>query len=216
MVSLFVGEGGDTAEHFHPAHKVVFAARSVTYGGAEFSASAIAIPAGVPHSLSSSGQRVVVAFLDARRFLFEDVQSLMHRLTCNVSSPNCSDELLAELFKLPKRRLEERIVLLLDALSEGKSISEAAQQIQLSHSRITHLLSEKLGTSPVTWRAWVRLRDAIDEVAMGSSVTAAAHSAGFSDASHFARSCRGILGIAPSALSDGRLKVVRFTGVAAA
>lgn len=209
MISMFVGAGGDTSEHVHPAHKVVLGARSVTYGGAEFKTSSIAIPAGVPHSWSSWGAPVVVAFLDARRFLFEDVQNLTVRLDHASLNPSRSKELLDDFFSLPERHLEKRVVLVLDALTKGKSIKDAAREIQLSQSRLTHLLSEKIGTSPSTWRTWVRFREAIDEVASGSSGTSAAHSAGFTDASHFSRSCRKILGVAPSELANGRLKVVR-------
>ena len=48
------------------------------------------------------------------------------------------------------------------------------------------------------YRAWQRLRAAIREVAGGSSLTAAAHAAGFADQAHFTRSFRRTFGAPPS------------------
>ncbi len=48
------------------------------------------------------------------------------------------------------------------------------------------------------YRAWHRLRAAIREVVGGSSLTAAAHAAGFADQAHFTRSFRRTFGAPPS------------------
>ncbi|MEO6051520.1 MAG: helix-turn-helix domain-containing protein [Pyrinomonadaceae bacterium] len=47
---------------------------------------------------------------------------------------------------------------------------------------------------------WQRLRDAMHQLAHGSSLTETAHAAGFADSAYLTRTFRGMLGIAPSAL----------------
>lgn len=78
------------------------------------------------------------------------------------------------------------------------SVASAARRCGLSQSRATHLMTDKLGAPPCTFRSWMRLRRAIGAVAFsGASLTRAAHEAGFSDAAHFTRTSRRLLGVTP-------------------
>jgi AraC-like DNA-binding protein len=52
---------------------------------------------------------------------------------------------------------------------------------------------------PRRYRLWLRLLDAVGELAQGSSIAEAACSAGFSDAPHLTRTFRRMLGFTPAA-----------------
>ena len=80
--------------------------------------------------------------------------------------------------------------------------------VALSPSRLSHLFREQVGLPIRRFLLWLRLREALSAVARGESLTTAAHAAGFSDAAHFTRTFRRMLGIAPSELA-GRSKFVQ-------
>jgi AraC family transcriptional regulator len=76
----------------------------------------------------------------------------------------------------------------------------APPAVALSPSRLAHLFSAQLGLPIRRYLLWLRLRDAVREVARGATTTEAAHAAGFADAPHFDRTFRRMLGFTPSAL----------------
>lgn len=108
------------------------------------------------------------------------------------------DSLLA--FSTPRapRRLDPRISRAVASLAgnvEGAApVAEAAREVGLSPSRFQHLFAEEVGVPFRRFRVWQRLRGAIAEIAAGSSFTAAAYTAGFSDQAHFARAFRQTFG----------------------
>jgi AraC-like DNA-binding protein len=83
--------------------------------------------------------------------------------------------------------------------SDGRSpLKELAALVALSPSRLEHLFKTTTGVSLRHYLLWQRLRRAVEELATGSSVTRAAHSAGFSDTAHLSRTFRRMLGFTPS------------------
>lgn len=59
-------------------------------------------------------------------------------------------------------------------------------------------MTEKLGAPPRTWRPWLRLRNAISEIAFrGANCTQAAHRAGFVDSAHLTRTSKAMFGVTP-------------------
>ena len=78
------------------------------------------------------------------------------------------------------------------------SVGYAAQSVGLSASRFQHLFTREVGVPFRRYRVWHRLRAAIREAALGSSLTTAAHSAGFADQAHFTRAFRRTFGAPPS------------------
>jgi AraC family transcriptional regulator len=80
-------------------------------------------------------------------------------------------------------------------------IAEAAATVGLSPGRFAHLFREQTGLPLRRYELWLRLQDALAELARGASLTAAAHAAGFADAPHMTRTFRRMLGIAPSDLT---------------
>lgn len=83
--------------------------------------------------------------------------------------------------------------------AEGASVADAAARVDLSISRLTHLVTDVLGAPPRTWGAWFKLRSAMGHTLQtGASLTEAAHYAGFSDSAHLTRTCKQLLGVRPA------------------
>ncbi|WP_219517923.1 helix-turn-helix transcriptional regulator [Nonomuraea ceibae] len=76
-----------------------------------------------------------------------------------------------------------------------------ADAVHLSPSRLAHLFGAHVGIPLRPYVRWLRLRQAIDRVAAGETLTAAAHSAGFTDGPHFTRAFRRTFGNTPSELA---------------
>jgi AraC-like DNA-binding protein len=85
-------------------------------------------------------------------------------------------------------------------------LAEVAAAVALSPSRLAHLFRAEVGLPPRRYLLWLRLRDAIGELASGASITDAAHAAGFADGPHFTRTFRRMLGFTPA----DALRVSRF------
>ena len=73
-----------------------------------------------------------------------------------------------------------------------------ARRVHLSASRLLALFPRHTGMPVRHYVLWRRLLHAVTLLQQGQSVTAAAHAAGFSDASHLSRNVRQVLGASPS------------------
>ncbi len=69
------------------------------------------------------------------------------------------------------------------------AFADLAAAVSLSPSRLGHLLRSHLGLPVRRYLLWLRLRDALQEIARGAPITQAAHAAGFADAPHLDRTC---------------------------
>jgi len=84
------------------------------------------------------------------------------------------------------------------------SLSSLAAIARLSPSRFMHVFTASVGVPLRPNVLWLRLQRACGELMRGSSLTEAAHSAGFSDAAHMTRTFRRMLGTTPSELARRR------------
>ena len=72
-------------------------------------------------------------------------------------------------------------------LDRPLTLTSAAQGIYLSPSRLRHLFVEQTGLAFKTYLLWLRLVRAVQIYSEGTSLTEAAHAAGFADSAHFSR-----------------------------
>jgi AraC-like DNA-binding protein len=86
--------------------------------------------------------------------------------------------------------------------AEGASLAELAAAVGLSESRLAHLFRRDVGLPMRQYRLALRMEQALRAAARGSSLTQAAHEAGFADSAHLARMCRRMYGSAPSHLPE--------------
>jgi AraC-like DNA-binding protein len=83
------------------------------------------------------------------------------------------------------------------AEEEAVSLDAVAASVGLSPSRFMHLFTRSVGVPLRPYVLWLRLQCGARELALGKSVADAAHAAGFSDAAHFTRTFRRMLGATP-------------------
>jgi AraC-like DNA-binding protein len=83
------------------------------------------------------------------------------------------------------------------AEAEAVSLDAVAASVGLSPSRFLHLFTTSVGVPLRPYVLWLRLQCGASELARGKSVADAAHAAGFSDAAHFTRTFRRMIGATP-------------------
>ncbi len=95
----------------------------------------------------------------------------------------------------------QRIIAWASSQRDGRmSLADASATFGLSPGRIRHLFVAETGMPFRTFQLWRRLQGAVEQVAIGASLTDAAHVAGFSDAAHFSRTFRRMFGITADSL----------------
>jgi AraC-like DNA-binding protein len=100
----------------------------------------------------------------------------------------------------PEARVRKMVAWASERLDTPVSLVDAAAHVGLSSGRARHLFVESTGLPFRTYLLWLRLMRAVELFAVGSSLTEAAHSAGFSDSSHLSRTFRRMFGIAADSL----------------
>jgi AraC-like DNA-binding protein len=83
------------------------------------------------------------------------------------------------------------------AETESLSLDRLAASVGLSPSRFLHLFTMSVGVPVRPYILWLRLQRGAGELARGTSVADAAYAAGFSDAAHFTRTFRRMVGATP-------------------
>lgn len=216
---LYAGAFGPTAEHRHHAVQVVTSSSPVTvaFGPEMVTAEMIVIPADVAHRIVAGATHATVMFVDA------DVRQGA-RSTVGAAPTPPPHDLSFDPEQMSYRQAVTTAVALLssigasaaqpDSLSPefGRAIrlldgdlsapaTDLAARVGLSASEFSRRFTREVGLPFRSYRKWRRLLLAIDALAGGSNLTAAAHSAGFADSSHLTRTFKSMFGIAPSDLT---------------
>ncbi|MFM0503412.1 helix-turn-helix transcriptional regulator [Paraburkholderia caffeinilytica] len=125
-------------------------------------------------------------------------QSLVDTLIEPAATSSSNDDaLVAQVCALVRQRLDGPITL-----------AALAQAVHRSPSRLAHRFRDATGVPVRRYVLWCRLRAAAEAAMRGSSLTDAAHAAGFSDSAHLSRTFRSSFGIAPSFMFErSRLSV---------
>jgi AraC-like DNA-binding protein len=184
-----------------PVHSVVLGRCRLALASAVHHTRAVALPAHTPHALLAlEGPYAAVAYLDARRYRFADAQQLAHAWRHFEPGRDDLREALGDAIKLPRRRVDARLLCALEALDvERLSVAEVARRVDLSESRLTHLMTDSLGAPPRAWGQWFKLRRAMGETLFkAANLTEAAHRAGFTDSAHLTRTCKQLMGVRPA------------------
>ena len=104
----------------------------------------------------------------------------------------------------PSVTSDERIVRAVkyvnDHLAAPLTLKQVAAVAHLSPSRFRHLFAEQTGMGLRQYILWRRFVSVWEHRMNGASLSAAAHTAGFADSAHLARTSRRMIGIPPSLL----------------
>ena len=193
-----------------PVHTIVLGRTRFEMEGRVAQSRVLAVPAHTPHTLiEHADPYACAAYLDARRYRFEDVQRLAERWRGFVPGRDDLREAFGDALRISRRRLDRRVLRALDAIEhERLGVAEAAARVNLSSSRLTHLVSEQLGAPPRRWAAWFKLTRAITHaVFVRDNLTEAAHHAGFADSAHLTRSSKQFAGVRPAMMLPQRVYV---------
>jgi AraC-like DNA-binding protein len=100
----------------------------------------------------------------------------------------------------PASSPDRRVARLVEALRDPEADSaEAIRRTRLSAAHLQALFARDVGLPIRSYRLWRRLLHALARVGP-LDLTTAAHAGGFADLAHLSRTCRRMLGYAPSAL----------------
>lgn len=186
------------------------------------------IPPGIPHELDFGGEPFASLYIEpghggaaALRPLLRPSASLAGGVLIGASDAipllrGFYEDLFSETWIAPalddlleftcRRGLVEaidpRFAKIMERLNAGAvdctGVGAFARIADLSPSRFQHLFTQQAGVPFRRYRVWSRLRQAWLRVAQGSTMTQAAHAAGFFDSAHLAREYRRTFGKAAS------------------
>lgn len=136
------------------------------------------------------------------------------RLCATFDAPRRKDQTLVELGRelvsrlapgserdeRPEVRVRRMSAWAAQRLEQPVSLVDAAAHVGLSSGRARHLFVEATGLPFRTYLLWLRLNRAVQLFSGGSSLTEAAHGAGFSDSAHLSRTFRRMFGITADSL----------------
>lgn len=113
---------------------------------------------------------------------------------------------------LPDDALVSRAIeLICRSLDRPIALEDLAKAVHRSPSRFAHRFREATGMPLRRYVLWRRLRAAGEAAMRGSSLTEAAHQAGFADSAHLTRTFRAMFGIAPTLIfKHGQVNVTFF------
>jgi AraC-like DNA-binding protein len=221
--ALFEGRAGDCRPHRHPAIQLCLgqgAPVRVELEDGLVEAPGVLIGADLPHALGpgpvrlllverhcSAGRRLDASATQRLRRLGHGECRELEALWRTADAPAARLLALVERLAGPASPAGDRpgarsrmraLIEALPALPPHLWHTDAlAQRLHLSPSRFAHAFREAAQMAVRPYLRWMRLARALQEAAVGCSLTEAAHAAGFADAAHFTRTMRRHFGITP-------------------
>lgn len=228
---LYDGPVAATTAHAHHAFQIILASHPAVELVRDTETVAVevaVIPADAPHAFNRPATRVVILYIEpesrvgryiAARLKFgTSIASwvdaahglrgiVRERIDTWDQARRIHDTVVqqlapSDLRPRPWPPVIQRLVSILPTrLDDELRLGKLARELELSESRLAHLITEYLGIPFRTYVLWLRLERVAAEIAAGRTLTEAAHHAGFSDGAHLSRVFRRMFGIAPSELA---------------
>lgn len=232
---LYVGDGGAADLHAHHAVQLVWSAGRhfhVELENTPLDRRGVLIPASEPHTLDSTGEKIVLLLVEshgtrgaaldalARRERGRDFAVTFERLVEHpypvgqlFDAPTWCDRVLDGLVgatrRAPLSSVSRRAIAMIEQGLDGTpTVAAAAEKIGISVGRLTHVFTLEVGIPFRRFVLWTRIKRAIGMFQAGGDLTRAAFAAGFSDAPHFSRTFRAMFGLSPSSV----LPIAEVTG----
>lgn len=185
--ALFKGLTGHASPHRHYAHQCLSVLLAGKPGPWQWTESMQA------HAVEVSDAEVLAVYAEPSSFEIASLRAI-------AEADHGSLAALARTVQSIRRQpLPERLQAVLrqmdDHLLEKLSAAELARHVHTSVSHLQRLFDSQLGVSIRRMVLWRRLRLALMLAMQGSSLTEAAHAAGFADSAHLSRTLRSMFGI---------------------
>jgi AraC-like DNA-binding protein len=213
---LYVGPGAPADEHAHNAVQLVWSLDGA-FSISGMQRRAVLIPSATTHSLDASGRTIALLLVESHgargAALDAAARTATYRELVDLPFPDAKlaavdvealcDRVLATLGitidKAPITSLTRRAIDYIEGhLDDVPRVGDAAKQLGVSTTRITHLFTAEVGIPFRRFVLWARIKRAVEAHRAGRDLTAAAIEAGFSDAAHFSRAFRAAFGLSPS------------------
>ena len=196
--AILHGAAGATDSHAHYAHQLMLstgAPFTAELDGIVHTARHLLIESLRPHAIVAAPAFMLTIYAEPQR-----LSGAALLAAANSAGAPKLDSLAAALQAQPREILADarvqRALDQVDALLSGKvSAAAVAEAAHLSLSQLERLFSAQLGLPVRRLVLWRRLRLAIRFILLGSTLTDAAHGAGFADAAHFSRTMRSLFGV---------------------
>ena len=196
--AILHGAAGATDSHAHYAHQLMLstgAPFTAQLDGVIHTARHLLIDSLRPHAIVDAPAPTLTIYAEPQRL--GGAALLAAAGGADAPTP---DGIAAALQAQPRQVLADarlqRALDQVDALLSGKvSAAAVAGAAHLSLSQLERLFSAQLGLPVRRLVLWRRLRLAIRFILLGSTLTDAAHGAGFADAAHFSRTMRSLVGV---------------------
>lgn len=196
--AILHGAAGATDSHAHYAHQLMLstgAPFTAQLDGVIHTARHLLIDSLRPHAIMAAPAPMLTIYAEPQRL--GGAALLAAAGGADAPTP---DGIAAALQAQPRQVLADarlqRALDQVDALLSGKvSAAAVARAAHLSLSQLERLFSAQLGLPVRRLVLWRRLRLAIRFILLGSTLTDAAHGAGFADAAHFSRTMRSLFGV---------------------
>ncbi|MGK5075197.1 helix-turn-helix domain-containing protein [Janthinobacterium sp. ZB1P44] len=195
--AILHGAAGATDRHAHYAHQLMLstgAPFTVELDGIVHTARRLLVESLRPHAIVAAPAPMLTIYTEPQRLAGAALLA-----AADAGAPTL-DHVAAALQAQPREPLPDprlrRALDQVDALLSGKvSAAAVADAAHLSLSQLERLFSAQLGLPVRRLVLWRRLRLAIRFILLGSTLTDAAHGAGFADAAHFSRTMRSLFGV---------------------
>ena len=224
-IGVFIGQSGDNQEHRHWSHQISIGLDGeigVNANGQNFQSNAFFIKAGTLHQLVASP--VISIYIDPTTVLAQTLSTRLgeHSAICElpkdmvvlfrsnligcisleVAIANLNIKLASHITVPTDLRLQNILsTLVFDVSAHTVSCRKAlAEQVGLSETRFSHWFSEQTGMPLRSYRKWLRLVYAFEQILHGQTLIHAAYKANFSDQAHFSRTCMQMFGVNPSVI----------------
>jgi len=203
------GSVGDAAVHRHFAAQAVFSSglplRVVDEDGREFSGTCLLIEPNAQHLLLPADE-AELCYVEPTA-AFGPPEILRARIAANGprivsgsgSRPFWRNWTERRVRPVVDARMSRAIAKIERLLPDGTvRLADICAAGELSAGRFRHLFSAEIGLPFQRFILWRRLAAGFEHLLAGTTITEAAHAAGFSDAAHFARTIKAMFGIRAS------------------
>lgn len=109
--------------------------------------------------------------------------------------------------RAPDPRVLQAAALVREHASDGLALTELADAVGLSPTRLMHLFKDWAGVPVRRYRVWERMRLLTQHVAAGETLTQASLAAGFADSQHLSHGFRDMFGIPASQILNSRSRL---------